>query len=106
MDRFVLQALMGVLRLRQPAFARRIGISQGQLSKVLSGKHELGRDAAAIALSIAEAEAPDVATRARLLKDVIDAYHASEEFRKLVASAIAIMRDNAYSGVGEHDDLS
>jgi transcriptional regulator with XRE-family HTH domain len=95
MDRFVLQALMGALKLRQPAFARRIGISQGQLSKVLNGKHELGPDTAAIALRIAEAEAPDIATRARLLKDVVDAYHASEEFRKLVAAAIAIMRSNA-----------
>lgn len=106
MDRFVLQALMGALRLRQPAFARRIGISQGQLSKVLNGKHELGREAAAIALSIAEAEAPDVATRARLLKEVIDAYHASEEFRKIVASAIALMRKHAYPEACSRDDPS
>lgn len=94
MNRFALRDLMERLDLRQPAFARRLGISQGQLSKVLSGKHSLGPRAVERARAIATAEAPDIISNLQLLEEVISAHHRSIEFRHLLASAVILMRKN------------
>lgn len=95
MDHFALKELMERLGTRQSAFAKLLGISQGQLSKVLGGKHSLRPKAAERASAIAKDKAPDLASRAGLLDEVAVACRTSDEFRRLLVSAMELMRKNA-----------
>ncbi len=95
MDRQFLQHLHVQLGISQAEFGRRLGISQSQVSRALSGQGHLNDEASNLAFGIADDHAPEIAQEARLAERTMKALRESEQFRDLVRAALALIHQDA-----------
>ncbi|MBY0253923.1 MAG: helix-turn-helix transcriptional regulator [Methylobacterium organophilum] len=95
MDREFLQRLRSELGISQADLGRRLGISQSQVSRALSGRGHLKSAASAAAFKLADDHAPEIADEARLLDRTTEALRESKAFRDLVRAALRIIHESA-----------
>lgn len=95
MDREFLQRLHARLGISQAELGRRLGTSQPQVSRALSGRGHLNAMASERAFQLAEYHAPEIASEARLLDRTTKALRESEAFRDLVRAALELIHEQA-----------